>query len=69
THFLLWILFLMVGLAAVLMDSRYALLYVLGASVIIGTVALLAFRGNREKRIRSLAFIISMALLMLMNVF
>ena len=69
THFLLWIVFILVGLAAILLDSRHAFLYVLGASVIMASVALLSFRRNREKRMRSLVFIISMALLMLLNVF
>ena len=67
-YFLLWILFVFAGLAAVILKAEIAPLYLLGLSAICIALALLLYRSSPVKRQRSLVYTGSMALLILISV-
>lgn len=67
-YFLLWLSFIIAGLMAVLLEAGYAPLYVLGFSAIWAALVLWLYRGSPVKRQRSLAYIGSMCLLVLISV-
>jgi hypothetical protein len=67
-YLLLWILFVVAGLAAVILEAESAPLYLLGFSAICITLVLFLFRSSPVKRQRSLVYAGSMALLILISV-